>query len=309
MTSGGNSGSDNVGRGMAIMILAMVMVPFMDAIAKSLSVYYDVSPATTTFSRFLIQAVVLGIVVAFGVFAGSMRWHFSWINIIRGVLMGATALMFFIAIKYMPLADAIAIVFIEPFIVMLMSAFFLGEKVGWRRILAAMIGFGGSILIIQPSYELFGLVSLLPAASALLYSTYIILTRVSGSKDNPVLMQFFAGLGGTAICGLALLAGSATGTENLTLSLPQLPVAWWLLLGIGLIAVVSHLLIVVAFSMAPASVLAPFQYVEIIMATLFGLWLFGDFPDLIKWIGVFIIVGSGIYIFVRERQLQKQMAG
>ena len=259
MTQAVETRSDNVGRGMAIMILAMMLVPFMDAIAKSLATIYSVSPGTVTFARFLIQAVVLGMVVRVAIRLGKMRWHFSWVNIVRGVLMGATALMFFIAIKYMPLADAIAIVFIEPFIVMLMSAFFLGERVGWRRVVAAIIGFGGAIMIIRPSYELFGAVSLLPAASALLYSCYIILTRVSGSRDNPVLMQFFAGVGGAVICGFGLVYGAATGSENLMLTLPELPFAWSLLLAIGLIAVVSHLLIVIAFSMAPASVLAPFQ--------------------------------------------------
>ena len=305
MVTGGKS--DNVGRGMAIMVLAMMLVPFMDAIAKTLSTQYAISPASVTFARFFVQSIILGLVVVCAVFCGAMRWHFSWINILRGVLMGATAMLFFIAIKYMPLADAIALIFVEPFIVMLLSAMFLGESVGWRRVVAAIIGFGGSILIIQPSYELFGAVSLLPLTSALLYSCYIILTRVSGSRDNPFLMQFFAGVGGAAICGVTLVFGGAIGSENLMPTLPQVSAAWWLLFGIGVFAVISHLMIVVAFSMAPASVLAPFQYLEIIMATIFGLWLFGDFPDLLKWIGVFIIVGSGIYIFMRERQLQKEM--
>ena len=146
--------------------------------------------------------------------------------------MGLAAMLFFTAIKYMPLADAISVFFVEPIIVMLMSAVFLGEKVGWRRLLAAVVGFMGAIIVIRPSYELFGLVSLLPLCTAFLFSIYLILTRVSGGNDNPLIMQFFAGIGGVVLCGSVLMVGTPLGIEDMSLTVPQESRAWALLLAI-----------------------------------------------------------------------------
>ena len=284
----------------------MLFAPLMDAIAKSLATQSDVSPATVTFGRFVVQSIFLGLFVAVAWMKGAMKYVFSWMNILRGMLMGLAAMLFFTAIKYMPLADAIAVFFVEPLIVMLMSSVFLGEKVGWRRVTAAIIGFGGAIIVIRPSYELFGAVSLLPLCTAFLFSVYLILTRISGSNQEPLVMQFYAGIGGVIICGLILAVGTPLGSVDFGLSLPTTNQAWSLLLGIGLFAVASHMLIVIAFTMAPASVLAPFQYVEIVSATILGYLVFNEFPATTQWIGISIIIGSGIYIFMREQKLEKQ---
>ena len=288
------------------MVAAMLFAPLMDAIAKSLATQSDVSPATVTFGRFVVQSIFLGLFVAVAWMKGAMKYVFSWMNILRGMLMGLAAMLFFTAIKYMPLADAIAVFFVEPLIVMLMSSVFLGEKVGWRRVTAAIIGFGGAIIVIRPSYELFGAVSLLPLCTAFLFSVYLILTRISGSNQEPLVMQFYAGIGGVIICGLILAVGTPLGSVDFGLSLPTTNQAWSLLLGIGLFAVASHMLIVIAFTMAPASVLAPFQYVEIVSATILGYLVFNEFPATTQWIGISIIIGSGIYIFMREQKLEKQ---
>ncbi|MDJ0614807.1 MAG: DMT family transporter [Rhizobiaceae bacterium] len=293
---------------MAIMVAAMIFAPVMDAIAKMLATQFDVSPATVTFGRFFVQTLFLFVFLVFAWSTRALPLYISKLNILRGMIMGLAAMLFFTALKYMPLADAISVFFVEPLIVMLMSAAFLGEKVGWRRILAALIGFGGAIIVIRPSYELFGVVSLLPLCTAFLFSIYLILTRVSGGNDDPLIMQFFAGIGGVVICGAILAVATPLGLEDFSLSLPTENRAWALLLGIGLFAVASHMLIVIAFSMAPASILAPFQYIEIVSATIFGLVLFGEFPDLTKWIGILIIISSGVYIFLREKQLEKREA-
>ncbi len=289
-----------------IMVAAMLFAPVMDAIAKSLATQSDVSPATVTFGRFVVQSVFLGAFVAVAWSKGALKYVFSWVNILRGMIMGLAAMLFFTAIKYMPLADAIAVFFVEPLIVMLMSSIFLGEKVGWRRVTAAVIGFGGAIIVIRPSYELFGLVSLLPLCTAFLFSVYLILTRISGSNQEPLVMQFYAGIGGVLICGAILAVGTPLGSVDFGLSLPTNNQAWSLLLGIGLFAVASHVLIVIAFTMAPASVLAPFQYVEIVSATILGYVVFNEFPASVQWIGISIIIGSGIYIFLREQKLEKE---
>ena len=118
-------------------------------------------------------------------------------------------------------------------------------------------------------------------------------------------MQFYAGIGGVLLCGAVLVVGTPLGSEDFGLSLPTTSQAWSLLLGIGLFAVASHLLIVIAFTMSPASILAPFQYVEIVSATILGYVIFNDFPASVQWLGIMIIIGSGVYIFLREQKLEK----
>ena len=298
--------STQIARAMTIMVAAMLFAPIMDAIAKTLATQYAVSPATVTAGRFVIQSTFLFPFVLLLWMRKIEVKRISWGNFLRGMIMGVAAMLFFTAIKYMPLADAIAIFFVEPLIVMILSSIFLGETVGWRRRLAATIGFIGALIVIQPSFERFGLVSLLPLCTAFLFSFYLILTRKLGSEEDPLVMQFWAGVGGVFICTMIILVGTFLGSENFGLRFPTEERGWFLLVGIGLFAVASHMLIVFAFSMAPASILAPFQYVEIVSATILGFLLFGDFPNLTKWIGITIIIGSGVYIFVREQRLERQ---
>ncbi|MEM7069048.1 MAG: DMT family transporter [Pseudomonadota bacterium] len=298
--------NNQIARAMAIMIAAMLFAPVMDAIAKILATQHQMSPAMVTFSRFLVQSVFLFTFLGVAWARGVLPIYFSGLNLVRGMLMGLAAMLFFTAVKYMPLADAISIFFVEPIIVMLMSAVFLGETVGWRRLAAAVVGFAGAIIVIRPSFELFGYVSLLPLCTAFLFSVYLILTRKLGGNDDPLIMQSFAGIGGVIICSGIMVLGTSLGAVDFAFTFPENLQTWSLLLGIGLFGIASHLLLVIAFSMAPASVLAPFQYIEIVSATILGYFIFGEFPDAIKWVGISIIVGSGIYIFYREQKAEKE---
>ena len=126
------------------------------------------------------------------------------------------------------------------------------------------------------------------------------------SKDNALTMQFAAGIGG--VITLAIVVGLATLFEFDDFSSPELPefgIRWALIFAIGVLATVGHLMVVMAFRLASASILAPFQYLEIVTGALIGYWLFGDFPDALKWLGIAIIISSGIYLFVRERAIAK----
>lgn len=296
------SSNTSVLRGMALMAVCMLVLPVMDAIAKYMAVYEGMAPAQVTFYRFLFQlASTLPLLLLFqGRQALSAKRPMA--NLLRGALHGAASLLFFIAVKYMPLADVFAIYFVEPFMLTALSALFLGEKVGWRRWLAILVGFGGALIVIQPSWEIFGWTSLLPVACAFLFAIYMFLNRAIGDADSPMTMQTMAGIGGSLFMALALLIGGATGDVDFQ---PSLPGSW---LGLGLLVVLGaisgyiHLLVVRAFRMAPLSVLAPFQYFEIIAATGLGYLLFADFPSLSKWIGILVIVGSGLFILWRERQ-------
>lgn len=294
-------------QGMAIMAGAMIVLPAMDAIAKYMATFESMSPGQVTFYRFFFQ-LVCTLPLLFVLF----RWKAlhakrPWMNLLRGVLHGAASLLFFVAVKYMPLADVFAIYFVEPFMLTAMSALFLGDKVGWRRWTAIIVGFGGAMIVIQPSYEIFGLKALLPVLCAFLYSLYLFLNRAIGEADSPLTMQTMAGIGGTLFMAVALFAGNTAGIADFEISLPSSVLGLVLLLILGSLSGYAHLLVVRAFRLAPLSLLAPFQYFEIISATVLGYALFNDFPTVSKWIGIAIIVASGLFIIWRERVQSKSV--
>jgi drug/metabolite transporter (DMT)-like permease len=230
-------------------------------------------------------------------------------NLLRGALHAAATLLFFTAVKYMPLADVFAIYFVEPFMLVALMSVFLGEKVGWRRWLAIIIGFGGAMIVIQPSFEIFGLKSLLPVFCAFLFALYLFMNRAIGDADPPLTMQTVSGLGGTLFMGVVLVGGDMTGIPDFAMALPSSGFILVLLLALGALSAYGHLLVLRAFRLAPVSILAPFQYFEIISATILGFTIFGEFPTPSKWLGIAIIVGSGLYVIWRERRVRMQEGG
>lgn len=294
---------NQVARGMALMVVAMLTLPLMDGMAKLLTLEYDVSAGQTTFGRFLVQSILLGAIIAAMHGVRALIPSQLLLNLLRGALMSMAVMLFFATLRYMPVADALAVFFLEPFILTILSVIVLKEKVGWRRGLAVVIGFAGAMLIVQPSYAVFGPVSLMPIGTAFLFATYLILTRIMASKDRPITMQFASGVGG--VITLFVVVALATLFDFKDFSSPGIPefgIRWALIFAIGALASFGHLVIVMAFRLASASILAPFQYLEIVTGTLIGYYLFGDFPDAWKWLGIFIIIASGIYLFLRERR-------
>ncbi len=285
-------------RAMWIMITAMLLLPGMDAIGKWLA--GSISPGQISWSRFFFQLLLL---IPFMLHTGK-PWLTATLHLhaVRGGLIAAATVLFFTGLIYLPLAEAISIFFIEPMLVTLLSAVFLRERIGIRRLSAIVIGFCGAMIIIRPTFSEVGWAVMYPVGAALCFSFYILLTRKLVLYEEPVRLQFFAGVFGCLIMSAALLAGAFSQFDILTAVYPT-TVQWLLLGGLGLIATVGHLLVVYAFRHAPVSVLAPFQYVEIIGATIYGLLLFNDFPDLMTWTGILIIIGSGVYIFHRESRL------
>lgn len=293
--------------GMLMMVAAMLLLPCIDAIAKSLSGL--IPPAEIALARFILQCVVLapfvlrrGRGLGFGMSSGQIL-----ANAARGALIALATLIFFRALHFLPMADAIGIFFVEPLLLTLLTPWLLKEKVGWRRMLAVGVGFIGALLVIQPSFEQAGWPALLPLGAALCFALYLVLTRKLAVQIDPVVMQFHAGLFGGLTAASALLLGYVTGwmPQVIMPVVPDLPQVGLLAL-LGLIATVGHVLVVHAFRRADAGILAPFQYLEIISATLLGYLIFGDFPDGPRWLGIGIIVCSGLYVFYRERRVQAE---
>ena len=277
------------------MVSAMLLLPGIDAIAKWLS--GSISAGQVTWCRFLFQALFLlpFVLKARGLFVTSSLW----LHALRGALLVAATLFFFSGLVYLPLADAISIFFVEPLLVTILSAIFLKETFGWRRLVAILTGFIGALIIIRPTFVDVGWPAMYPVFAAGCFSFYILLTRKLVAKEDPIRLQFYAGIFGLLVCSALLVVASGLEIRSLTVVQPTLT-EWGLLCALGLIATVGHILVVYAFKYAPVSVLAPFQYVEIIGSTVLGFLLFGDFPDGATWVGILIIVGSGIYVFHRE---------
>lgn len=293
--------SNSISQGMVLMVCAMLLLPGIDAIAKSLT--GTVTPGQIAWSRFFFQVLLLA---PFVWWRGVFRLNTAiWAHAARGFLIALATLFFFTALQVMPLADAIAVFFVQPFVVTLLAAVILGESIGWRRLVAIGLGFAGALLIIKPSYEVFGWTALLPVATAISFACYVILTRWLTRSEPAITMQFYAGIFGCLTMSIALMIGTIWDFAFLRPVWPS-PAAWSLMALLGAIATAGHILVVMAFHRAPVATLAPFQYLEIISATLLGLLLFGDFPDALTWVGIVIIVGSGLFVFYRERKLAHQ---
>lgn len=273
-----------------LLLLGMMVVPFMDAIAKHLSASYD-----------LVQIVWARYFFHFFLIAPLVVWRFGWrglrpprlgAQILRGGLLLGSTLLFFAAIALMPLADALALVFVAPLIVTALSPWILGEKVGPRRYSAVAVGFLGVLIIIRPGAGVFDLGALLALCAGSVFAFYLLTTRrLSGSSPALVTLAF------TALLGAALM----------TLLLPF----YWsppsltdfgLMASMGLIAAIGHLCVIRAYEWGEASLLAPFSYSEIVTMTLVGYVFFGDFPDSWTWVGIAVVTASGIYISLRERR-------
>lgn len=288
--------------GILFMLAFCILAPMMDSFAKATP--HEVPVTQILAARFALQViflypVALALRIPMGIRTADLGMHFG-----RAFALLASTFCFFTALRYMPLADAISIFFVEPFILMLLGAVFLGEPVGWRRVAAAGIGFGGALLVIRPSFTDLGLVALLPLATAFLFALYMLLTRAMSQRLHTIPLQAHTAL---AACLLILpplwyFDGSGTLFDPVW---PQ-GKAVWTLLGLGITATLSHLMLTRALNLAPAGVVAPLQYLEIVGATLIGYFAFGDLPTPLTFLGIAIIIVSGLYIIHRERRLERE---
>ena len=298
--------TDNIRRGIALMVLGALLVPGLDAAAKLLGGRHAMPSGEIALLRFVLQSLmVLPFLVALEGWR-SLRIRHVRLNLLRGALLGVASFLFFLALKSMPLADATAIFFVEPMIVTLLSALVLKESVGWRRIAAVLVGFLGAVIVIRPNFVALGLVATLPLMTAALVAVYLILSRHLAARTSQLAMHFYAGIGGSIVMLAACLGGTAAGMSEMHIVMPRGAEVWGLLVTMGVFATVGHLLFVQAYRFSPASLLAPFSYFEIVSATILGFLLFGDMPDLGKAVGIAIIVASGVYIVWRENGLAKR---
>lgn len=277
--------------------------PLLDVAAKLASSSVPVGQITA--ARFIAQCALMAPVI--GIMGLSLRVsRKQWLPLVlRALLLLIATFCFVAAISVMPLADALAIVFVAPFIVLLFGKFYLGEDVGPRRIVACLVGFVGVLFVIQPSFAAFGAVALIPLGTAVAFAFYILVTRGLARRMHPVTLQFYTGLIASLFCLPVLLLAQGSGSELFDPVWPE-GIAWLWLFSAGFFATLSHMMMTYALSFAPSATLAPLQYFELPVATVFGYLVFNDFPNTLSLIGIAIIIGAGLYMIHRERITARQ---
>ena len=274
-------------------LLAWVMLPIMDGFAKYLS--SDLPVLQITWARYFFT-VAFTLPIMFFFFRKNLVWTDKpKLQLIRGLILLTANVCFFYSISIISLAKALTLAFIAPLIVTAFSPIFLGEKVGFRRWSAVIIGFIGSMVVIRPGFVEINLASLAALGTGVMYGFYLIITRKLSSSDNPLLTLLLTGVVGAIIISFVMPFVWIKPTLN----------QWSMMAAIGIFACVGHLFIILSLKYADASKLAPFSYFEIVTNIIIGYYFFSDFPDKWTFLGLFIIIFSGIYISRRENIVKK----
>ena len=215
------------------------------------------------------------------------------LQLVRSLCQLGSALCFFAGLKLLPLAELVSIIFIGPLLITALSALVLRERVGARRWCACLVGFAGAMVVVRPGFDTtLGWPALFPVAAASFFSVYVICTRLTAPHERHATMMFYTSIASVCILGVSVPAYWVTPAAS----------GWLGLLTVGVLSATSVGLTIKAFALAPASLLAPFTYVQIVTATLFGFLLFNELPDTYTVVGVAIIISSGLYVFHRERR-------
>jgi drug/metabolite transporter (DMT)-like permease len=262
-----------------------------DAIVKSLATRHPIP--LLVWARWGAQAIAMLIWLAPRMGTRMVHTRQLRMQLARGVLLILSSLCMVTALKYMPLADATALNYLTPTLVIAIAIVFLNERLTLARAAFVVAGIIGMLMIVQPGAELFRGASLFALGAAACYAAYQITTRMLAGED-PRVTLFYPALIGVAIMTLVWpWFGSA------------IDIGWadfGLILAVGVLGTIGHFLFILAFQRAPASALTPFTYVHLVFATMIGWLAFGDFPDALTFAGIALIAGSGLLLTWHERR-------
>lgn len=290
--------NDRILPGVALMLGFCLIAPWIDVFSKLAA--QAVPVGTVTFGRFVVQAALMAPVLPLMGQGFRLTSRAFGLTLARALVSILATYCFIAAVRVMPLADALAIAFVEPFIILLIGRLVMKEQVGPRRIGAAIVGFGGSLLVIQPAFSHFGPVALFPLGTAFGFALYILITRSLSRHSHPVVMQFHTAFFAALLCLPILALGPTLGEPSLILVWPE-GIFWLWCAGVGVASTISHMSMTYALKFAPSSTLAPLHYLEIVPSALLGWWIFGNFPNQLTLLGIATIIASGLYIIHRER--------
>ena len=284
--------------GILLMLGFCILAPFGDSIAKILGAQMPILHLLTV--RFAFQALILIPLLWLTGKRVTTSPYVTYMTALRTVLhiIGIGAM--FTALRFLPLADAIAIAFVMPFIMLLLGKFVLAEEVGPHRLIACAIGFIGTLLVVQPNFAAVGAPALLPLLVAVVFALFMLVTRKIAKIVDPISLQAQSGLMATLVLIPSTLAAPMFGL-NETIALPQ-GSAIVLLFLMGTVGTIAHLLMTWSLRFAPSATLAPMQYLEIPFATIIGWMIFRDLPNGLAALGIMVTVGAGLYVIWRERR-------
>lgn len=290
--------ADRRGLAIGMMLLAFVCFTGLDSSAKWL-VTTGMSPWAAVFARYAVHLVIVAALILPARGTRSLSSKAPVTETLRAALLLASTMCNFIGVTYLPLTLTSTIFFAIPIFVTVLSIPILGEQVGWRRWAAVAVGFAGILLVTRPWTAEFHWAMVLSLTAAFCASCYQILTRLLAGVDSTNTQQLYAAL--IATLGVAPLAW-------LHWQSPDSALAWILFLAMGIFGWLGHQMLTIAHRYAPASVLAPFVYVQLLFMTASSWIIFSQPPTIWILAGAPIVMGSGFYIWWRERRLKESEA-
>ncbi len=292
--------------GILLMFGFCAVIPFADALAKLLGEDFPLFQLIVV--RFVTQAVLFA---PMAIMAGAALFpsrRVVGLTMVRAALQIAGLLMMFSALRLLPLADAVAIAFVMPFIMLLLGRFFLDEEVGPRRLMACAVGFLGTLMVVQPSFVAVGWAALLPMGVAVVFAFFMLVTRAMAREIDPLALQASSGVLALPFVFPLIFFPVADAAPLLGWVAP-VGGQVWLFVALGICGSIGHLLMTWSLRYAPSATLAPMQYLEIPMATLVGYLMFSDLPNGLAALGIAVTIAAGLYIVFRERALSRTAQG
>jgi len=276
--------------GLALMCGAVICFAGLDTSAKWLS--HSTDPLLGVWARYVSSVVLVSLVVNPWSVPGLARTRRPWMQAGRSVLLLLSTACNFFALQYLQVAQTTSIMFAAPLLVALAAGPLLGEWIGPRRLAAIGVGFVGVLIITRPGFGGMHPAALLSVFGTACYALYAISTRVLAASDSSATTLFYSGLAGVVL---------VTPFVPFVWSTPSLLVAL-MMAATGVFGAVGHWLLILAHARAPAPVLAPFLYTQLIWVVILGYLVFGDLPDYWTLIGASVVIGSGMYLLYRERE-------
>ena len=289
--------------GILLMLGFCILAPLGDSMAKLLG--DSLSVGFLVMVRFAVQAILLLPLVWMFKYPMPKGARLIRLTAIRTVLHICGIGLMFTSLQYLDLADAIAIAFVMPFIMLLLGKFYLGEEVGPHRLAACAVGFIGTLLVVQPNFAEVGAPALLPMGVAVVFALFMLVTRQIAKDVNPIGLQALSGMMAVPVMAVALLAFPQS---TLLFVAPVSGADWVLLAVLGGLGTIAHLLMTWSLRFAPSATLAPMQYLEIPFGTIIGYLIFRDLPNGLAALGICITIAAGLYIVLRERATARRLA-
>ncbi len=278
----------NLALGALLMLGSMVLLPVMDGLAKGLSERYPV--LQVTWARYLFHLLSMLPLLLVRYRPKELLPTRAGLQLVRGALLLAATVLFFAGLAQLPQATALALFFISPLVVTLLAPLLLGERVGAWRVLAVVIGFGGVLLILRPGSDAASWGAVLALLAGVVHAFYMLFTRRLAGSAPPLVTLAYTAVVGAVIMSVVVVFVWVTPT----------PRDFTIMVLLGVLAASGHFLLIKAFDHAPATFLAPLGYAEMVTALVFGYLAYGHLPDALAWIGMVIIVGTGVLVSLWE---------